>query len=164
MQYQAHVLQAERRGETRRLVLVAQNELAVILINRRGKKRAGEKFEIGCRVYFRLANQRHGLRERFDDAGEEEVSAQLHDVGERRNFANDPLFWPQSLEERLATLNDVTQAGNNNGQTPCFGGFGPAEDRRGDIFLLRCGVRGRELFGESHANRADGNVRHAARQ
>ncbi len=93
-EYKADVLVPERRCEARRLESFACDQPAVGLVDRGAEQRRGHDLQVHVFVDARLADQRHRLAERLDDRCDQEVAAQLHQVGGFGSSDTMNVRWP----------------------------------------------------------------------
>ena len=77
---QAHVLQPQLQGESRRGELLVGDDASVVSVDRR-RKQAVDDFQENVRIDARLSQRREGFPERLDHARQHEIPAQLHRVG-----------------------------------------------------------------------------------
>src|SRR4029453_14491646 len=95
---EANVLLSQRCGEARRLELSLGDQRPVGLVHGRGEERGRQHIEIAAAIDARLADERHGLAQRLDRRGDQEITAELDQVRSAGFVADDERLLPDRLE------------------------------------------------------------------
>src|SRR5277367_6166520 len=106
------------------------------------------------RVDSPFADERERLSQTFDHRCEEEVAADLDQIGCGRLVANDEGSLADRVEQRLAAGDRWLSAGRDDKELGRRGGFGPAEHRRCDIDLASFAMGLSQPIGQRDADRA----------
>src|SRR6266850_7427583 len=101
---EANILIAEGRREPGRLELSIDDQPAIGLVDGNVEQRRGQHVEILPPVDAGFAHQRHGLAERFDHRSEQEVAAELHEIGGLRRLGDDEVLFPIASKSGAAAL------------------------------------------------------------
>src|SRR5271169_4916842 len=99
------------------------------------------------RVDSPFADERERLSQTFDHRCEEEVAADLDQIGRRRPVADDEGSLADGVEQRLAARDRRLRAARDDEELGRRGGFRPAEYRGGDIDLVSVTMRLRQTIG-----------------
>ena len=67
--------------------------------------------EVSPPVNAGFANQRHSLSDRLDDRGDQEVAAELHEIGSIRRLGDDEGFFPDRIEQRRGSFDCIRRTG-----------------------------------------------------
>ena len=122
-------------GEPGRLEFPSRDQPAVGLIRRRGEQRRGEDVDVLLPVDPGLGDQRDGLADDLDGRREQEVAAQLHQVGGVRLLGHHEGPLADRVEQRRQRLQAAAEPGRDDEKLCGSGRFGPAEHRRRDVVL-----------------------------
>ena len=141
-----------------------RDQRAVGLVDRSVEQRGGEDVQILVFVDPGLLDQRHRLAERLDNRRDQEIPAQLHEIGVFRGLGDVECLLAHRIEQRLRGLDRLLIAGRHDIKQLLGGGLGPAEHGRGDIALACFAVGRCELFRQRDADRACGDVHRAGAQ
>ncbi|ENN87356.1 hypothetical protein RHSP_26704 [Rhizobium freirei PRF 81] len=160
-QCQPNVLLSQRRRKTGRLELAVCDQPAIGLIDGRVEQRRGQEIEIGVPVDTALLDERHGLAERLDDGGDEEIAAELDEIGGLWFFAEYEGTLTDSLEERRDRLDGIRRTCCGNEELCRGSGFRTTEDGCRHEALACRGVLFGEPLGHRHADRACGDMNRA---
>ena len=84
-----------------------------------------------------LRDERHGLAERFDDRSDQEVAAELHEIGGLRRLGDDEGPFPDRIEERCRSFDRIRRTGGDDEELGRGGHIGAAEYGRRHETLSR---------------------------
>src|SRR5882724_7558410 len=155
---EANILIAEGRREPGRLELSIGDQPAIGLVDGNVEQRRGQNVEILPPVDAGFAHQRHGLAERFDHRSEQEVAAELHEIGGLRRLGDDEGPFPDRIKERCRSFNRSRRTGGNDEELARGGDIGTAEYGRRHEPLARLRVGRLKPLRQGDTDGARGNM------
>src|SRR5205814_371583 len=111
LQREPDVLESERCGEGGRLKPALGDQATVGLVSGRREDRGSEQINVGTPIDARPVDERDGLAQCLDCGGEQEVPAELDEIGRRWLRAYSNGLRSQRVEQGLARLQGCRIAG-----------------------------------------------------
>src|ERR1700730_2566446 len=105
-----------------------------------------------------LADERHGLTERFNHHGDQKVAAKLDEISGLRRLGDNESFLSDRIEERSCRGDRVRGPGRNNEELTCGRDVRAPKDRRRDETLAGFRMHIRERLRQRDTDRARGDV------
>src|SRR4029077_11341104 len=139
---EAHILEAQGRGESSRLETPLRDQFAIGLVGRRAEEGRGQDVEILMTVDAAFRDERHGFSQGFDHAGDEKIAAQLHQVGSLRCVADKECSLADGIEQGIGGIDRIASARGDDEELARGRYVGSAEYWSGDETLAGRGVVG----------------------
>jgi hypothetical protein len=111
------------------------DERSVRLIDRSRKEGVRKNIEVLIRINAGLSHQGECLCKGFDNRADQEIAAELYDVGGGRVLAENERLLPYGLEEPQAFPELVLGARSHDKQLACSGRFGASKNGSGNVVL-----------------------------
>ena len=156
---EADILEAKHEAEAGGLIVLGGDDGTVGAVDRGAEQRVGEDVDVAHHVDPRFSHQRHRLAEALQHRGDEEIAAELDQIGRGRLLGNGEEALPHRVEQGPVPRDRTLMAGDDDEEFRRGRGVGTAEDRRRNVNLAGVGVRFGQAVGQRDADGAHRDMR-----